>query len=761
MSGSLYGYNAFGTPEPIDINATYEAVESVLAQSILADVSTDDDLQASDAKDIAGLLVGLIQPIDPLADVQTTIGATPRIDEKISTIITEILPSYVGEDHPTFVLFMKAFYEYLELEGSTRYNAVKLNTYRDIEQTLDRFVSHLKDEFAVGFPSQLESGMSKRQLIKVIRKYYEDKGGSLSARLLFRILFAKNATVRYPREQLFDLSSGDLTDVSSIRITSTSGITALTSVEGGLLSQRPSTYLGQPYNSVQPDAQAFIEKVSITKSDNLQHALLTIKDVSGSFIANREVELTKGSTLVKEVTHDIIYGITVDNAGSNFREGESIVVTDADGNIIATSRVEFTGVSGDIKRVSPVRTNALYLPYKNYTITIDSTGSGATLSLITGIANSQVRKVRSSQKSTLSSKSVIQDNYRNQQHSYVIEVEEQLSKFKDIIIDVFHPTGSKLFANHLVSRVFTATTFDVQVPSESNTSENPVRFRPAIGHFTPYIFTGTFDLRGDTYNPSLGGSPTYIDYYPTGFNGLTAATIGNAATHDPITSGFTIGAMGGPSAGTQNPEAFGVTFSVNAGVTLPGYTVENITQFIQVTGTDSVTAPFWIIYKHPKNSAIGFKTTFTQQRKEFYLDVDGPLGGGETFGYFTSFTNGISAGDILVQRSSDRRTAIGEVVRGEGQDAIRAKRSNISTKAIATGTTAAFSVTINTINGAFTNVPNSDGTRRFIENLRTGNTYDTFGTGGINFIIGTTANTGPLDWNSTVIGDFLDKTIYS
>ena len=38
MSGSLYGYNAFGTPEPIDINATYEAVESVLAQSILADV---------------------------------------------------------------------------------------------------------------------------------------------------------------------------------------------------------------------------------------------------------------------------------------------------------------------------------------------------------------------------------------------------------------------------------------------------------------------------------------------------------------------------------------------------------------------------------------------------------------------------------------------------------------------------------------------------------------------------------------------------
>ena len=86
--------------------------------------------------------------------------------KKISTLVSEILPSYISDDYPTFVLFLKSFYEYLELEGGTRFTAVKLNTYRDIDQTLDTFIDHMMSEFAAGFPDQIESGMSKRQILK-------------------------------------------------------------------------------------------------------------------------------------------------------------------------------------------------------------------------------------------------------------------------------------------------------------------------------------------------------------------------------------------------------------------------------------------------------------------------------------------------------------------------------------------------------------------------------------------------------------------
>ena len=142
--------------------------------------------------ELAGLLLGLVQPINPFQDIQQTTGATPTIDERISTLVTDILPSYIGEDHPTFVLFMKAFYEFLEEESGTRYEAVKLQTYFDIDQTLDEFVQYFLQQYAVGFnPSakELDSGMSNRQLVRRVNEYYKEKGGTISVQLLFRINF--------------------------------------------------------------------------------------------------------------------------------------------------------------------------------------------------------------------------------------------------------------------------------------------------------------------------------------------------------------------------------------------------------------------------------------------------------------------------------------------------------------------------------------------------------------------------------------------
>ncbi len=55
-----------------------------------------------------------------------------------------------------------------------------------------------------------------------------------------------------------------------------------------------------------------------------------------------------------------------------------------------------------------------------------------------------------------------------------------------------------------------------------------------IGNYLPYTIGTTADLRGDTFGN------TYGDYYPSGYDGLTAAvfgnfdSIGNAITHDPF-----------------------------------------------------------------------------------------------------------------------------------------------------------------------------------------------------------------------------------
>ena len=703
---------------------------------------------AAAGNELAGLLLGLLQPQDPLQDVQQTIGEEPSIDERISTIVTDILPSYIGEDHPTFVLFMKSFYEYLEYEGEARYEAVKLQTNFDIDQTLDSFVQYFMSQYASDFPETLDSGMSNRQLVKRINEFYKEKGGTISVSLLFRILFGKEADIDFPRERLFKISGGDYLTSSIIKLSRTNTVSDLKSVEGGILRQYPYDDYGAINRYAEPFATALIDSVAVTKIDGINQTTINLKTVNGNFTPNREVELVKGSTLLQEHVFELIGGITISDAGVSYDIGDSIEIKDSRGFVIASSSVRGINRNGSIKTLEPVRIESIYRPYETYSFDITSSaGVSASLSFINGYGNLPSRKIRRTAKSTASSKSVIPDHFRNQQHSYVIRVEEQLKTFKQLVLDIIHPAGSRMFNDHVIDRKFSATTFDFVSPQSSTTSSNPTRFTPAIGHFTPYIFSGTFDLRGDTF-----GS-TYIDYYPTGFNGLTMATIGTSATHDPITAGFTIGAMGGPSAGTQNPEAFGYTFSVNAGVTLPGYTVENINQKIQVTGTDSITAPFWIIYKHPKNTLINPPASGLASSNFVTIPLD-PAG--FTAGHFTSFTAGMTTGDVIVQRSSSRQTAIG-IVSGITSQNPRTDPTRFASSAATLGIV----MTINVRNGEFTNESNSDGTPRLLLNTRNSATFDTLGTGG-NLSIRTAAGTGlnRFAWTDLVIGDFLNTTIY-
>ena len=53
-------------------------------------------------------------------------GATLSVDEGLSNLVTSILPDYVVSDHPTFVAFVKAYFEFLEKEGNSRFAAATL-----------------------------------------------------------------------------------------------------------------------------------------------------------------------------------------------------------------------------------------------------------------------------------------------------------------------------------------------------------------------------------------------------------------------------------------------------------------------------------------------------------------------------------------------------------------------------------------------------------------------------------------------------------
>lgn len=118
---------------------------------------------------------------------------------KLSTIVAKQFPEFVREDYPTFIAFVEAYYEFLQQ------SSYDLTEIRDLDKTLDSFVEHFKSEVAANVPNML---MDERQFLQRLKDSYLAKGTEASYKLLFRLLYNKEVVVDYPGKQMLRTSDG-------------------------------------------------------------------------------------------------------------------------------------------------------------------------------------------------------------------------------------------------------------------------------------------------------------------------------------------------------------------------------------------------------------------------------------------------------------------------------------------------------------------------------------------------------------------------
>lgn len=118
---------------------------------------------------------------------------------KVSSLVARQLPEHIRNEQPAFVAFLEAYYRYIEQ------NEKDLVNLRDLDETLDSFVIHFKNELAQNLPY---SEVDERFLLKHIKDLYLSKGSEASFDLLFKILFNKPVTVEYPSKQMLRASDG-------------------------------------------------------------------------------------------------------------------------------------------------------------------------------------------------------------------------------------------------------------------------------------------------------------------------------------------------------------------------------------------------------------------------------------------------------------------------------------------------------------------------------------------------------------------------
>ena len=298
-------------------------------------------------------------------------------NNKISNIVSSQLPSFVRDDHPNFVAFLEAYYEWMEQNGQTLDVTKNIGQYFDVDKSTGVFLEELQKTFLNALPNEVIT--DKNLLLKHIKDFYRAKGTEKSLIFLLRTLFgeeASNTEFYYPKVDILRASDGKWFVEKSLRFSSTYIDGVLETNDEIIKTAFKSTYITGNTSG----ARAIVERV-----DTYYDGSTLVRELK---ISNQTKDFTSGETLfalyndINNVTHTIransFSGIVnktyVQKSGSNYTVGTSVPVESNTGTgaIVQVSQVS----SGNLKSIYVINGGAGFR-VNDYLLFIGGAGYGA------------------------------------------------------------------------------------------------------------------------------------------------------------------------------------------------------------------------------------------------------------------------------------------------------------------------------------------------------------------------------------------------
>lgn len=190
------------------------------------------------------------------------------IVKTISNKIANQFPDVYRETGEDLVLFLEAYYEFLEStpEYSEYLNRTIFDA-NDIDKTLDDFIVHFKYKYLSQFP--YDTFVDKRFMIKHIKDFYRSKGSKKSVELLMKILFGEEVEVYYPARDILKPSESKWIIPNYIELES---------------SERAASFVGKKIIGSSSKATAFADGVVRKRSNGKLVDVLFISNLSKEFV---------------------------------------------------------------------------------------------------------------------------------------------------------------------------------------------------------------------------------------------------------------------------------------------------------------------------------------------------------------------------------------------------------------------------------------------------------------------------------------------
>lgn len=260
------------------------------------------------------------------------ISGAEEIFKKISPLIETQFPSFLREEGPRFVSFLKAYYEYLEQSGNPVDVVRSLVEYQDIDRTIDSFVEYFRREFMLNIPQNILA--DKRLLVKHIRDFYRTRGSKFSYDFLFHALFNSQIEIIYPGDFILRASDGRWVKETILRV-------------GEPYSTLPTIFDGRNITGTISGATARVQKVSRISVLGTPLFELLVENVVGSFIDGETISDDLGDTASIVSSFGSLIGIEeITNPGAFNQTGDSVVITSSGSS--ASARIASTNDQGPI-----------------------------------------------------------------------------------------------------------------------------------------------------------------------------------------------------------------------------------------------------------------------------------------------------------------------------------------------------------------------------------------------------------------------------
>jgi len=251
------------------------------------------------------------------------------VEKYISNFISNQFPQFYQEEGPNFILFTKAYYEWMEEFGNPIGEARSLFDYRDIDNTIEEFLEHFQRKYLYGIPFKTIS--NPRFLLKHILDVYRSKGTIQCYRLLFKLIYDKDIEVYLPGEDILKPSDGTWVEPKYIEVTDNNNLNSL---------------VGKTIIGISSRTTAVVENYVKESFNNDIINTIFISNVlprGGNFNTGEKILLLDQQSNTSAITKaptvlGSLYSLGIINGGSGFNVGDVIKIAHNDltsGNVIS------------------------------------------------------------------------------------------------------------------------------------------------------------------------------------------------------------------------------------------------------------------------------------------------------------------------------------------------------------------------------------------------------------------------------------------